>query len=494
MALVSATNLETDVNEQLIIRASCTGENAVSEITIYSGTEIIPENIYSLRDYMIGLSATDFVYTTSFWEMGTYRAEIECTYGDGIHSTQTVMITVTPPTNVLETSTYMDYDYEALMNYNVFFKEDPTAYDTLLFQMSSDELTFQPGNLELSSTTESAVCENKTQKALEKRAIEDARLIEQRAREDAKIIERRAKEDAKMAEQRAKEDAQIAKHKCKKNDVSTITMSVVQQPINNGFSFDGRTFVYTGVYGTGLDLQYKVNEDYLKEELIIADVTSLPAPTDLTGEITLSLKSMMTSTTNHIIVDGAEWNMQTPITTSNKILIKDDAGAVIYQLDIPVAFDAEGANVIGTYTLTNTPLGIEVSVNMPYSWFVDAERVYPVYLDPTIVWDGTSSLKGEIPKVVVSNFTIAVGVPFTINEIIMWGNDSIIDAECELDIIDVALGSDAVDFRSFFNNQGVMEFTWTPITTGEYILSQYCWRGDTLDLRKIYSNSTITVI
>ena len=106
---------------------------------------------------------------------------------------------------------------------------------------------------------------------------------------------------------------------------------------------------------------------------------------------------------------------------------------------------------------------------------------------------GTSTLNGQIPTIVVANVTIPVNVPYTLTEIITWGNETITDAECELDIIDDLTQVKVVDYRSFFNNQGVMEFTWTPTYTGTFTASQYCWRGDTLVLNKIYSISSISV-
>ena len=479
LALVSATSLETNKNEQLIIRSSCSGVDAISEITIYSGTEIVPDNLVVLRTLMTAISPTDFVYTTSFPSEGMYRAQIECTFNGGMVSSEAVMINVTPKMNMIVDSTKTGYDYEALLGYDVYFKSDPTLDNPLLFQIGNSELGFQPAELSLVGATTNTSCENK-----------DAKLEQKRAKEDAKIQQQRAKEDAKLQQQRAKEDA---KTKCKKHDVVPVTQMVSQAPINNGVFVDGNMFGYSGIYGSGLDLQYNVNKDYVKEELIISDVASLPQPTNLTGDITLSLNSLMSVNNNNIIVDGGVWNQVAPIKTSNAIAIKDTTGTTIYNLEIPVAFDSNGAKVVGTYTLTNTSEGVNVAVDMPYSWFVDASRVYPVYLDPTIVWDGTSNLNGEIPRIVVSNVTIPVGTPYVISEIIVWGNDTIVDAECETDIIN-SVGSDIVDFRSFFNNQGIMEFAWTPQATGDYILAQYCWRGDTLVLNKIYSNSTITVI
>jgi hypothetical protein len=327
---------------------------------------------------------------------------------------------------------------------------------------------------------------------LEKRLKEDEKIIERRAREDARLERERAREDAQLNKERAREDKELAKNKCKKNSSETRIVTVSQAPINGGSFVENNKFTYTGVYGLGLDLEYRVNKDYVKEELVISSLDSLPQPTGLSGDVTLSLNSLLT-TTDDVVVDGLVWDKVNPITTNNAIVIQDDSNATIYRLEIPVAFDSNGDKIVGTYTLTNAVSGIMVYVQMPYSWFIDSARVYPVYLDPTVVWDGTSNLNGAIPTIIVANVTIPVSVPYTLTEIISWGNNTIVDAECELDIVDDATQVKVVDFRSFYNNQGIMEFTWTPPYIGSFTASQYCWRGETLVLNKIYSISSIGV-
>ena len=102
------------------------------------------------------------------------------------------------------------------------------------------------------------------------------------------------------------------------------------------------------------------------------------------------------------------------------------------------------------------------------------------------------SPNGTIPKIIIQTITAPAGTIF-INETIMQDGMPVMDAECELDIID-ARGVKVVDFRSFYNDgNGAMQYTWNNATKGIYTLSQYCWRGIILDLNKIYHNSTIMV-
>ena len=188
--------------------------------------------------------------------------------------------------------------------------------------------------------------------------------------------------------------------------------------------------------------------------------------------------------------------MKKDVQTSNIVMVKDKQGNTIYQLQIPVAFDTNGSKVIGSYMLSKSGDGVLVQVNMPYDWFANASRVYPIYIDPTVdTPDGTAEFGTGTPQILVENVTIPAGIPYTITEQIVVDNTTIMDAECECDIINTDTQEKIVDFRSFFNDGfGNMLFTWDEPLLGNYTLSQYCWRGDTLVLNKIYSISIMWVV
>ena len=261
---------------------------------------------------------------------------------------------------------------------------------------------------------------------------------------------------------------------------------------------------YPNVYGEGLSLEYQINTRYVKEDLVIDDSSNLPvAKSSLGSNPELEMNFLMTTTTKHFIVDGVEWDIDSvnTITTSNRILINDNNGNTIYVLDVPVAFDSAGAQVVGKYTLRKDGNDIAISVKMPYSWFKSEDRVYPIRVDPTIdTPDGTSTFESSIPRIEISDLMIPAGVEYTIIEQIKIDNQTIYDAECELDIIDNSSQTNDITFRSFFNRgDGYMTFVWGESNyvpnpdVGVHTLVQYCWKGTTLNDNKIYSNTTITV-
>jgi hypothetical protein len=450
IGVVHANELVVDINQPLFIKMVCAGTAPTADIQIYSGTTMTPDNIVVLRTPMDQLSAQDFEYTATFSAVGTYTAFEECNDG-GFISTQTTTITVTDPTNLITPVVYKDYQYGANLFYDVYFKENPTLPNTIDFILGTNEITIQPTELSLGV-------------------------------------------------------------KKKSQDINPLP--VIGSPVGNNF-------VYSGIYGTGLDLQYLVNRNYVKEEMVINDITALPVPgKELAKEFAkhpaeayIELNSLMNLNGNHLIVDGKEWDMKKPISTSNLVLVQDDLGNTIYQLQIPVAFDTNGNKVIGKYIFTKIEGEeldlkpgekkkekhnslISIAVQMPYSWFTDVNRAYPVYIDPTVdTPDGTGVFDNSVPAIVIApSITIPAGIPYMITETIMKGTTQIVDAECELDIIDDVTQVKVVDFRSFFNNQGTYEFIWDMPYVGSFTVDQYCWHGDTLVLNKIFSISTIAVI
>lgn len=437
IGIVSANTVQVDVDNPLIIKAYCAGTDATADIQIYTGATNNPENLWLARTTMLQVSPSDFLDRETFSTTGTYTAFMECTYDGGFVTTQTTAITVTEYTNLITTTTLQGYHFEAALYYDVFFKLDPSRDKTIRFDLGTDTITLEPRELNI-------INELDTKKQLIKNPQSSAKAVSN----------------------------------------------------NNVVS-------YPNVYGQGLTLDYNINTRYIKEDLVINSAANLPtAKADLINPY-LELNFLMTTTTKHFIVDGVEWDIAhiNKVSTSNRILINDNAGNTIYVLEVPVAFDSNGAEVVGKYILKKDGANVLLSIQMPYSWFKDTTRVFPIYVDPTIdTPDGTSTFQSSIPRIVISDLSIPADQPYEIREQIMLDNQIIYDAECETDIYDVAKGINDVDFRSFYNyGWGYMTFTWGIPNTefnpdvGVHQLRQYCWRGDTLVLNKIYSNSTITV-
>lgn len=437
MSLVSANDLQVDANTPLIIKASCSGEDASANIMIYSGTSMISDNLVKERTDMIKLSPSDFVYTYSFSSVGVYTAFEECVFGGGFTTQQVSTITVTDFVNLITSTNLTGYNYEADLYYDVYFKSDPTKDKTIKLNSGMSNIYFQPKELNIINSL----------------------------------------------------------------DTKKQTIKSVQR---GNVSVENNILSYNNVYGNGLSLQYLINSKYVKEDLLISNASVLPvAHSDLVNPL-LELNFLMTITDRNFLVDGALWDIEhvAKISTSNKVIITDDAGATIYVMEVPVAYDSNGAYITGTYSFERDGADkVKVAVKMPYAWFKDSARVFPIMVDPTLdAPDGTSYFGSSTPVIVVDNFTIPAGVPFKINQSVMMGDVPIMDVECELDITDVDTGVKVVDYRSFFNDgNGDLSFVWGQPNTesnpyvGNFTGSEYCWRGDTLVLNKIYQIFSVIV-
>lgn len=154
--------------------------------------------------------------------------------------------------------------------------------------------------------------------------------------------------------------------------------SVTGLPSDNVFRYDA-------AYGPGITLLYKCYEDNLKEGLMIDSLSRLPLPGQYIldgGNATLDLDFVMTTNSQHIVIEGSEWDMASTERTSEEVFIKDNNGKILYKLNKPVAYDAAGDSVSLEYEFKKSSSKLYVIIKMPYSWLIDS--VFPVEIDPTL--------------------------------------------------------------------------------------------------------------
>lgn len=73
-------------------------------------------------------------------------------------------------------------------------------------------------------------------------------------------------------------------------------------------------------------------------------------------------------------------------TTSERIDFTDDTGDSIYYVPELYAEDSAGARILLNKTISMTAFGnLKIDVLTPFSWLNDSSRVYPVYIDPSII-------------------------------------------------------------------------------------------------------------
>jgi hypothetical protein len=169
------------------------------------------------------------------------------------------------------------------------------------------------------------------------------------------------------------------------NDLSQIEQIAMPSAVTGTPSND--QFTYDDAYGTGIDLIYTAQETQLKEELAINQWTDLPTPPQFIidgGNPVLQLNFLF-ETNNKIYIDGAEWDKKTATVTSNAVDILNANDEVIYSLAKPVAVDALGNEVVGTYEFKKTGNSFYISIHISRAWLSTA--TYPVMIDPTFTVD-----------------------------------------------------------------------------------------------------------
>lgn len=170
------------------------------------------------------------------------------------------------------------------------------------------------------------------------------------------------------------------------NDLSQLQQISMPQSVTG--TPNDKTFLYQNAYGTGIDLQYTITPKKLKEELIINDFSNLPAIASYVeagGNPVIELTFQIGTNAQHISIDGQDWDMDSDVSTSNPVLVKNDAGETIYTLPPPYAIDANNNNITGQYKFKKSAQKLMVHILIPYSFLETA--TYPVKIDPTFTVD-----------------------------------------------------------------------------------------------------------
>ncbi|MBR9705005.1 DNRLRE domain-containing protein [Candidatus Pacearchaeota archaeon] len=151
---------------------------------------------------------------------------------------------------------------------------------------------------------------------------------------------------------------------------------------------NNNTFIYPQVYGSGIDLRYDYLPEGLKERLVINDSSDLPTPAAFIlggGNVTLDLDFIYDTNAQHIFMEGIEWDKTSQTITKNEIYIKDNFNNTIYYFSKPYAYDSNGSRISLTYLFKKQGNKLYINLKTNYSWLNESSRVFPVYIDPSIM-------------------------------------------------------------------------------------------------------------
>ncbi len=168
-----------------------------------------------------------------------------------------------------------------------------------------------------------------------------------------------------------------------KNDLGQTQQLSSASSVNGAASEN--SIIYEGIYGDGIDLKYVYTNYVLKELIYLQNFSVVSAPEQLIldgGNPVLDLDFVFTTNSDSFVIDGAEWDMSTTITTENAVQVKDSNGRVLYVLTEPYAYDANYDQARLKYQFKREGSKLYVVVMVPYRFLQEAS--YPVVIDPSI--------------------------------------------------------------------------------------------------------------
>jgi len=170
------------------------------------------------------------------------------------------------------------------------------------------------------------------------------------------------------------------------NDVGGIQqISMIQSVI--GIPSDN-TFIYTDAYGSGIDLLYSFAPNILKENLIIENLSNLPTITLSGTNYTIELNFNLGTDASRLVINGTDLLAgNNEISSQNEVQVENVGGDILYSFSKPYAYDSAGESELLTYFFKKQGPSLTIRLSISYDWLNSSTRVYPVYIDPTIIFE-----------------------------------------------------------------------------------------------------------
>jgi hypothetical protein len=164
----------------------------------------------------------------------------------------------------------------------------------------------------------------------------------------------------------------------------------------------------------GYDLTYTNELDKLKENLIIHSKPRTPASyLGNTNNVTLDFDNYIKYPIGVDLYLSNGTKITSDILTSESLEFRNSSGDILYYLPEPYAIDSNGNQINGKYRIvfdgnynSNKQRTIFFYTEISFDWLNSSERVYPVYIDPTITF--TTEQVESISVTPLSNNTLVV--------------------------------------------------------------------------------------
>jgi len=144
---------------------------------------------------------------------------------------------------------------------------------------------------------------------------------------------------------------------------------------------NGSKITYNNSY-VNVSLEYQTFNDMLKENYIIYKLPKVPA-TYLTAPITLDFGGYIKYGNLSLFVNNT--NVTGVDFVTNQTIQFRNGNKTLFYLPMPYAIDSKGNITILQYEVKNQGGQFWFYVRTPFLWLNNTNRIYPVYIDPTIV-------------------------------------------------------------------------------------------------------------
>ena len=166
---------------------------------------------------------------------------------------------------------------------------------------------------------------------------------------------------------------------------------------------DDDKLIWADAFGTDLDFQWQTQTARLQKLLTIQNLAAIGTPPQFIidgGNPVLQLQFIYQRSSGvRTWVDGVEFNEKntSELTTSNDIEFRlESTGEVLWYFTAPRGWDGENEKLSPLMRVRGTAQNLFVEVRVPWAWLESA--VYPVYIDPTIDYQVSSSAYDSIQK------------------------------------------------------------------------------------------------
>ena len=180
----------------------------------------------------------------------------------------------------------------------------------------------------------------------------------------------------------------------------------------------GNSITFENLY-PNVSLKYSNFNSSLKENYIIYSMPRTPAGY-LGSNVTLDFGGYINYANLSVIVNGTNMTGQNFVTDQEIDFVVNNT--TLFYLPKPYAYDSRKQIINLQYEIHNQGSQIWFYVRTPYSWLNDSSRVFPVYIDPSLVQSAAGPVEEEATATTISaTFSSPVTAGNTIILAITWG-------------------------------------------------------------------------